>query len=194
MNLPDEPCERCGHFFQAHVRFDGGKFAPSACLFDDCGCPGFMPKAIDVALEMGRALAALSRCAGSVHGVSVTDPQPPPANRDDEPDIADLVMADLAEKKRMGIAKYGVALRARNGRSGLIDLYQELLDAAQYVRQVIREQETTNEPLRTLIVWPRSSNGTEGRRKVMIHNVTRHVMQALIQLREANVITFEDAQ
>lgn len=112
-------------------------------------------------------------------------------NRDDEPDVADLVIADIAEKKRMGIAKYGVPLRARNGRDGLVDLYQELLDAVQYVRQVLREREEPSEPLRTLSV---RKNPTGSFSPTTVFNVTRHVMQALTQLRDAGLITFEDVE
>lgn len=54
--------------------------------------------------------------------------------------IADLVIADLKERKKFGLAKYGTPLQANNGRDGLQDLYEELLDAVQYLKQVIEEQ------------------------------------------------------
>lgn len=54
----------------------------------------------------------------------------------------DLVVADLAERKRYGVKKYGVAHQHDNGRNHLLDLYEELLDGAVYVRaEIERERE-----------------------------------------------------
>lgn len=63
-------------------------------------------------------------------------PRPTP---NDKPNIADLVVEDIVERKRIGTERYGTPLQPFNGRSGLVDLYQELLDAVQYIRQVIEE-------------------------------------------------------
>lgn len=52
----------------------------------------------------------------------------------------DLVQADLAERKRMGVAKYGVAHQADNGRAHLVDAYQEVLDLAVYLRAEIERR------------------------------------------------------
>lgn len=49
------------------------------------------------------------------------------------------VMSDLAERVRLGKTKYGTELESNNGRDALVDLYQELLDAAQYCKQRILE-------------------------------------------------------
>ena len=57
----------------------------------------------------------------------------------DHPHIVDLVIEDLHARRRVGIERYGTALQAFNGRSALRDLYEELLDAVQYARQVIEE-------------------------------------------------------
>lgn len=51
------------------------------------------------------------------------------------------VMADLAERVRLGKTKYGTELRVSNGRSALTDLYQELLDAVQYCKQRLMEDQ-----------------------------------------------------
>jgi hypothetical protein len=56
------------------------------------------------------------------------------------PRIVDLVKADLDAKAGKGAAKYGVYLQAHNGRDPLIDLYQELLDGVQYLRQELEER------------------------------------------------------
>ena len=66
--------------------------------------------------------------------------QPPP-EWNGYPAIQDLVLADIAERKRVGIARYGMPLQPHNGRDALVDLYQELLDAVQYARQMIFERD-----------------------------------------------------
>jgi 8-oxo-dGTP pyrophosphatase MutT (NUDIX family) len=47
---------------------------------------------------------------------------------------------DMADRNEMGKAKYGTPLQPFNNRKPLIDVYQELLDAAVYLRQEIWEQ------------------------------------------------------
>jgi hypothetical protein len=57
--------------------------------------------------------------------------------------IEAMVCADIAERQRKGIAKYGTTVE-RNPlelRAWLTHLYQELTDAAIYARRAIREQE-----------------------------------------------------
>jgi hypothetical protein len=66
--------------------------------------------------------------------------QPPPVPND-RPAIQDLVLADVAERKRVGIERYGVPLQGFNGRDALRDLYEELLDAVQYLRQALYERD-----------------------------------------------------
>jgi hypothetical protein len=66
--------------------------------------------------------------------------QPAPIPND-RPAIQDLVAADIAERKRVGIERYGTPLQGFNGRDALRDLYEELLDACQYVRQLMYERD-----------------------------------------------------
>ena len=54
--------------------------------------------------------------------------------------ILGMVLADLTNRALEGKEKYGEPLKAHNGRNALWDLYQELLDAAMYIRQLIQEQ------------------------------------------------------
>jgi hypothetical protein len=61
------------------------------------------------------------------------------------PAIQDLVMADVAQRKQVGIERYGRALQAHNGRDALQDLYEELLDAVMYTRQLIEERNVTRD-------------------------------------------------
>jgi hypothetical protein len=55
--------------------------------------------------------------------------------------VTDAVMVDLAQRRKMGVAKYGTELKANNGRQALIDAYQEALDLCLYLKQAIIEQE-----------------------------------------------------
>lgn len=47
--------------------------------------------------------------------------------------------AELGERRRVGIARYGTPLQAHNGRDPEADLRQELLDAAAYSHQAAIE-------------------------------------------------------
>lgn len=64
-------------------------------------------------------------------------------------DIADLVIEDIKKRKEFGVRKYGVPLRAHNGRSALQDAYEEALDLAHYLKQAIEEHGTLHPPTNT---------------------------------------------
>ncbi|MDP5253349.1 MULTISPECIES: hypothetical protein [unclassified Vibrio] len=51
------------------------------------------------------------------------------------------VMKDLTDRLAKGMDTYGVPLMSNNGRDALKDLYEELLDAACYVKQVMMEKQ-----------------------------------------------------
>jgi hypothetical protein len=71
----------------------------------------------------------------------------------DRPDIQSLVIEDIRARREVGIQRYGTALQAHNGRDGLRDLYEELLDGATYARQLLEERadrQALVEKLRTL--------------------------------------------
>jgi hypothetical protein len=72
--------------------------------------------------------------------------QPLPTRSPRSVDVAPLVIQDIEARIRRGIETYGQPLRTHNGRSALRDLYEELLDAAVYCRQLIEEQEPTTPP------------------------------------------------
>lgn len=71
--------------------------------------------------------------------MSLNSPQPHPINPTG-PEIFSLVIADIKERDALGRKHYGGDLRAIDGRDHLIDLYQEILDAAVYIRQEIEER------------------------------------------------------
>jgi hypothetical protein len=69
-----------------------------------------------------------------------THDQPPPAPSGG-PDVWALVLADMAERRRVGLERYGTLLRPHNGRDALADAYAEALDLAVYLRQAMYEKE-----------------------------------------------------
>lgn len=58
----------------------------------------------------------------------------------DEIDIQTLVIEDMGKRRELGIRRYGTALQPFNGRDALRDAYEEALDLATYLRQIIEEQ------------------------------------------------------
>lgn len=64
--------------------------------------------------------------------------QPDP-KQNDKPACWDLVITDMKDRDDWGRSKYGTPLQPFNGRNALVDLYQELLDATVYCRQMIEE-------------------------------------------------------
>jgi hypothetical protein len=57
------------------------------------------------------------------------------------PAVWDLVLADIRVRDQIGQERYKTRLQPFNGRDSLRDLYEELLDAVVYVRQLIYEVE-----------------------------------------------------
>jgi hypothetical protein len=79
-------------------------------------------------------------------------PEPTPISNN-SPSIHDLVVADLSERKQFGLQKYGTLLQANNGRTGLVDAYQEILDLSVYLRQCLEESKPvdTADPFTELV-------------------------------------------
>lgn len=65
--------------------------------------------------------------------------QPPP--KQGEKIVWRYVMRDLEERVAIGRNGYGMELMTNNGRDPLVDAYQEILDAALYIRQAILERD-----------------------------------------------------
>lgn len=71
----------------------------------------------------------------------------------DTPAVTAAVVRDMEERDATGRAKYGTALHTANGRNALVDAYQELLDAAVYLKQ--RAEELRSEHVnKALNEWP----------------------------------------
>ncbi|MEV0616144.1 hypothetical protein AB0I81_22715 [Nonomuraea sp. NPDC050404] len=62
-------------------------------------------------------------------------------------DIQSQVIADIEARRDLGIQRYGTALQPHNGRDALRDLYEELVDGAMYVKQVMVERATAATPV-----------------------------------------------
>jgi len=84
--------------------------------------------------------AALSNPGTTVPIIdSPNTPEPDPVANAKTP-VWNLVIADMRERNREGRKKYGTPLQAGNGRNALVDAYQEALDLAVYLRQLIEEE------------------------------------------------------
>lgn len=66
--------------------------------------------------------------------------QPLPTTND-QAYIQDLVIADIEERRQVGIRRYGTALQPFNNRDAFRDAYEEILDLLLYVRQVRVERD-----------------------------------------------------
>lgn len=66
--------------------------------------------------------------------------QPPP-RASAHPAVWPLVLEDMAERDRVGRARYGTPLQPHNGRDALADAYAEALDLAVYLRQALYERD-----------------------------------------------------
>lgn len=62
----------------------------------------------------------------------------------EHPDVQSAVIADIEARRELGIRRYGTALQPFNKRIALLDLYEELLDAACYTKQALIEMEIQN--------------------------------------------------
>lgn len=63
-----------------------------------------------------------------------------PAPNHDGKSVTNMVKADLDARREEGIKTYGGELTTHNGRNALMDAYQEALDLACYLRQLLEEQ------------------------------------------------------
>jgi len=66
--------------------------------------------------------------------------QPPPIPNDRK-SVQGMVIEDLKIRLEVGIGRYGTPLQPHNGRDALRDAYEEALDLATYLRQVIEERD-----------------------------------------------------
>jgi hypothetical protein len=55
--------------------------------------------------------------------------------------VLDALQQDISERANMGYIKHGTLLMTYNGRDALWDAYQEVIDAAFYLKQALLERE-----------------------------------------------------
>jgi hypothetical protein len=99
-------------------------------------CKHYSKAAADTDTDMGAA-------GGTIMAWAEQMSAPQPAPRDSGgPAVWPFVIADMQARDASGQAKYGTPLQAHNGRDALVDAYQESLDLAVYLRQVIIERDS----------------------------------------------------
>lgn len=59
----------------------------------------------------------------------------------DHPDIQAAVIADIEERRKVGISRYGTALQPNNGRDMLLDAYEEAMDLTIYLKGCLVERD-----------------------------------------------------
>lgn len=74
--------------------------------------------------------------AASSKQATVVQPQP---NEGKQRVICGLI-DDLKAREQVGLNTYGKLLQTNNGRDALVDAYQEVLDLAMYLKQLIMER------------------------------------------------------
>jgi hypothetical protein len=77
------------------------------------------------------------------------------------PSIQELVRRDIAWREEEGIRRYGTSLYPYNGRSAILDAYEEALDLAVYLRQVIEEMTAGKFDLKTASPQPTPRAGND---------------------------------
>lgn len=66
--------------------------------------------------------------------------KPEPMPTKGKENVTEALIRDLRERSELGKRKYGTHLETFNGRDPLVDGFQELLDLAQYWKQVLMER------------------------------------------------------
>ena len=66
--------------------------------------------------------------------------QQAPDKTNQSPDVMKLFLDDLHTRYKVGVERYGVALKPHNGRDMLVDAYHEAIDLALYLRGEIYER------------------------------------------------------
>ena len=61
------------------------------------------------------------------------------------------VAEDIEARIRLGERKYGTRLKSHNGRDAMLDLYQEILDALNYSKQLVIEGKDDDTFFRCLV-------------------------------------------
>ena len=96
------------------------------------------PSCLDSAYERESILAGFNIIPSFPENRNWGQPAPVPNKL---PEIWKLVIIDMNHRNEFGISKYKTALQPFNGRDALKDAYEEILDAAVYLKQAIYERD-----------------------------------------------------
>lgn len=130
---------------RARIRVFSGAIGCEDHVLDEGEVVAFLPApSLELLRDDGRRVAYLvtlprERVSGDPERSARIIDQPPPVPND-RPSVQSLVRADLQERERVGVQRYGTPLQPFNGRDALVDAYQEALDLACYLRQAIAER------------------------------------------------------
>jgi hypothetical protein len=103
----------------------------------------------------------------------------------DSPSVQGMVRADLETREKIGVERYGTALQPHNGRDGLRDAYEEVLDLACYLRQAIAERR--REDVDAAVAEVHAQLGPELQRKDDLLAEMRRQLKAADQTRDRYV-------
>lgn len=104
--------------------------------------PGNRIVRVAQALAIQAEARAVTRKA---HELATPQPAPVGLGTPVYPKTLELFFQGLRQRRNFGIEKYGTELRAFNGRDALIDCFQELIDAFQYLTQEYIQREVEKE-------------------------------------------------
>lgn len=93
---------------------------------------------------IGRFVPWSPGSSGSLGAGSAPTPTQAPPKPGATP-VTEQVIQDLRTRTERGISKYGRPLETFNGRSALQDAYEEALDLAQYLKQLLMEETRLNQ-------------------------------------------------
>lgn len=111
--------------------------------------------------------------------VSPMTPQPPPTPNDRVP-VWEQVIEDMKARDHVGRERYAAPLQAFNGRDALRDLYEELLDAAVYIKQAMIERDEERRAVES-VLYHLVKNSTEGQ------TINNHLYYAMLANRLMDV-------
>jgi hypothetical protein len=134
VSAPPEDAERMG---SARV---GSAFGIVPPLTESSAAP---PDAVSMAERAFRSSAprVVTRLLAPNMPTRTREYDQPLPTANDYPAIQNLVIADMEARKQIGIERYGQLLKPFDGRDPLKDLYDELLDGANYVRKLMFERD-----------------------------------------------------
>lgn len=90
----------------------------------------------------------------------------------------DLVIEDMKKRDEMGRKEYGTPLFPHNGRDSLQDVYEELLDAAVYMKNLIIERDLAIDRLTPLIVRINEHNSEPVNKRIV--STTKEILKDIL--------------